>query len=175
MGWFFWLDSSDVDFDSEADFTVRTTAVNDVPHSLAFGNIVSSHHTMSAQMVSVASSVMKDKHEDLLSPAECGAIAEREAKTRKVEWRPAERGPKLIAVRDDEDRRVPMNQVEQEGMYARLRRQVGLDSAPSGTQVLIRDEIDEFDETRPSSLDEVALARQVSKQVNNPLASWLYS
>lgn len=142
----------DVDHSTAAEFFVRTGSISDQPRADDFGQVSTAHHSVSVQMVSVASSVTKDKHEDFLTPAECGAHAEREAKKRRVEWtgRPtsSDRSPEPVGVRDDKGELV----------------EIGAQSSKmQATQVAISNEVDDFDESGPSSLDEVALARQASR------------
>lgn len=140
---------------------MRTSSVDDRPDKDKFGQVSTAHHSVSIQMVSVANSVTKDKHEDSLSPAECRAIAERESKKRKVEWTGEMQQP--AGVRNSMGDLIGLDAVEIESHYSSLRRQVGLGTIPPATQLVCGNEFDEFDETAPSSVDAVALARQVSE------------
>ena len=149
---------------------VRTTNVDDQPESRSFAAVDGDHHSVSVRMVTVASSVATDKHEDLVTPAECGAMAEREAKRRRVEWK-GEGEAELVGVRSAEGELIGKDVVEEESQYATLRGQVGLGQTQVRTQLVLGDEWAVFDESGPSSVDEVALARQVSSPVYRALTS----
>lgn len=160
--------SRNVDYSSAAEFVLRTATVHDEPDSAGFGHLSTAHHSVSVNMVSVANSTTRDKHEDLLSSSECDAMAEREAKRRRVEWpgrvEPSEGEERVaVGVRDAGGELISMDAVEDESQYAKLRTQVGLSGGDQQTQVRIGDDFGLLDESGPSSLDEVALARQVSR------------
>ncbi len=125
-------------------------------------------------MVSVANSTTRDRHEDLLSSSECAAMAEREAKRRRVEWpgrvEPSEGEERVaVGVRDAGGELISMDALEDESRHAKLRSQVGLGGGDQQTQVRAGDDSGLFDESGPSSLDEVALARQVRTRSLSPL------
>jgi hypothetical protein len=158
---------SAADGSTEGEFVVRTATANDQPDTKSFATVDSAHHALSVQLITVANSVDTDKHEDHVTAAECGAMAEREAKRRRVEWKAKGKGDEegeaeLVGVRDEGGDLIDKDQIEDESQFATLRGQVGLGQTQAGTQLELGDEWQDFDQTGPSSLDHVALARQVS-------------